>query len=111
MKKSIAMKWIKILRNGEFKQIKGALENESGNCCLGVLCNMALIEGICDFTRINVETINAFDNAWVTLPCSVMKWAEIKTTDASFNFESLADINDQGKSFSQIADIIEKHWR
>lgn len=29
-------KWIDALRSGEYKQTKGCLENNDGNCCLGV---------------------------------------------------------------------------
>lgn len=39
--KSDIMKWINALRSGEYKQANGALQNEYGYCCLGVLCEIA----------------------------------------------------------------------
>ena len=48
MKKNIMKRWVSALRSGEFKQGKGALEAKGKHCCLGVLCELALVEGVCD---------------------------------------------------------------
>lgn len=44
MKRAIKRKWVKALKSGHYKQVKGTLERRHnngevvGNCCLGVLC-------------------------------------------------------------------------
>lgn len=37
MKKAHALKWIKALRSGKYKQTTGVLRSDQGYCCLGVL--------------------------------------------------------------------------
>lgn len=106
MKKSIMKKWVAALRSGEFTQIQGALENPSGNCCLGVLCNLALVEGICDYK------CGLFDGESAVLPKSVQKWSGITSASAIFGANSLTHQNDSAdKSFLQIANIIEKNYK
>lgn len=110
MKKSIMKKWVAALRSGEFKQIKGRLETSNGNCCLGVLCNLALIEGVCDFTK--GEDINFYDDRSGLLPPSVMEWAKIKSNNGIIpNKYYLTTLNDEGYSFNEIADIIEENYK
>lgn len=113
MKKSIAKLWIKALRSGEFKQGIGTLESKQGElCCLGVLCNLALVEGICGYYNDSDKPIY-FDESSALLPDSVKLWARMNSEQGSL-FEkaySLSHFNDTGKSFDEIADIIEKHWK
>ena len=123
MKKEIAKKWIKALRSGKYKQGKGYLKqfnskNEPRHCCLGVLCelydqqmkknhkktfhseHMISIAGT-DFIRINKH-----DGG---LPKVVKEWAGISHCLGMIEHTYLADLNDYGKKFSTIADIIEKN--
>src|SRR5687767_2980139 len=116
MKKHIMEKWVAALRSGEFKQTRGTLEDSKGNCCLGILCNLALVEGVCDYYPENSIRVARFDGSCDILPFSVMKWAGMKSEDGCFgNKETgvayLTEINDDGASFDKIADIIEKNWR
>ena len=112
MKKSIMKKWVTVLRSGEFKQIQGKLETDKGNCCLGVLCNLALVEGICDFSMHNDFYIsNMFDNVSGVLPGSVLKWSNVKHECGKFGKRSLVRMNDGGSTFLEIADAIEKNYK
>lgn len=56
-----------------------------------------------------------FDNVPDGLPEKVKEWSGIKSSYGKFYGEkdlpaSLADLNDNGKRFKTIADIIEKHY-
>lgn len=115
MKKDVMEQWVSLLRSGEFRQTTTYLENRQGNCCLGVLCNLALVNGICDNTLLDDELqINFFDENSGGLPNSVMEWSGIQNVLAYISSlgRSLATLNDMDKlDFNQIADIIEKYYK
>lgn len=115
MKKKIADQWVKALRSGKFKQTTGKLERIDGNCCLGVLCNIAMVEGICDYDN-QFNGMIQFDNNPDLLPNSVQEWAGMKEDDGTIVYKgksrSLAYLNDSlNLSFKEIANVIEKNWR
>jgi len=129
MKKEIADKWVAALRSGEYEQGTEALHafethlvhdrtRKRGFCCLGVLCEVAIKEGA------PVEkSISAYDSRTeryngenCVLPREVMDWSGIKSPTGDIDMPAdkddicLTDINDTGKTFAEIADIIEQHW-
>jgi hypothetical protein len=128
MKKEVAKKWVKALRSGKYKQGQSYLKkfNDKGeprHCCLGVLCELyndtmkknrkkTLSTQISSKTSTepNYVTFNGSD---CSLPIEVRRWADIKDGLGLFNAETetecLADLNDRGKKFKTIADIIEKN--
>lgn len=121
MKKSIAMKWADALESGEYAQGEGCLRNELNEfCCLGLLCNMhaqAKPKLAKDQTNPNVY----FGNDQFP-PAVVWKtWAGMKSNDGSFvenidedgweETNDLANLNDGGTSFAEIAQIIRKHYK
>lgn len=111
MKKSVAKKLVKLLRSGEFKQTKFRLEKNNRHCCLGVLCNLALVEGVCEVSGTKKQRKFGESGEFGLLPIEVRNYAEMKTNDGHIKSlgKSLAGLNDEGKSFAEIADIIEKH--
>lgn len=120
MKEEIKDKWLQALRSGSYSQAKYALHTEGGEfCCLGVLCDLAVKEGVIPspepqkvsgYWKYNRDTKN--------LPLEVMKWAGVRhpagefvQVEGSKRKEALVSLNDfLGKSFSQIANIIEDDW-
>jgi hypothetical protein len=131
MNKDIAKKWVKALRSGKYKQGKSFLKqfNSKGqpkHCCLGVLCelyndtmkknNKKTISVKCRDDDLDYGYVT-FANKDDSLPAVVRKWAGIKNKLGTFSYterifkhtECLADLNDTGKKFSTIADIIEKN--
>jgi len=105
MKEEIAMKWIKALRSGKYKQTTGSLKGMDANgdeayCCLGVL-----------------QEIQGFDiNKGNTLLSTEAQQAcEMHSKNGQFipgrRLYRLSYGNDKGDTFEEIADIIEKHWR
>lgn len=99
MKYSVMKKWVKALRSGEYKQSKNYLNDEFGYCCLGVLCE--------------VENIKYGKNTKI-LNNLALKKTGIKSRIGSFTSRDggfcLTELNDDGKTFKYIADVIEKNW-
>ena len=113
MKKEIADKWVEALRSGEYKQQCAALANSdrTAHCCLGVLCELAIKDGV----ELPVEQMSystLFDDARVDLPLKVMKWTDMHTPYGCLGSveHSLVAANDTGLSFEGIAKLIERHW-
>jgi hypothetical protein len=111
----IAMQWVAALRSKRWKQTQGTLKDEHGNCCLGVLCEVLNKRYVLRVYDGKYE----FDGSTATLPHDVRQRAQIKTGEAApfrrvtidgATFYSLADANDGGCTFEQIADWIEEHW-
>lgn len=73
--------WVDALRSGEYEQGKNVLRNIEKNtfCCLGVLCDIAIKQGL----PIKTDTINdysgdrvlKYNSNYENLPESVMDWA------------------------------------
>jgi hypothetical protein len=122
MKKSVAMRWVKALRSGKYKQGHDRLGNaDQGYCCLGLLCH---ITG----TSFNAEDKELTDAQRETLgiatPCARIEGYGGRTTNlAALNDGSLAvefipslgveyrgQTPERPRSFKQIARIIEQHW-
>lgn len=99
--------WVEALRSGEYQQTKGHLQNSVGHCCLGVLCEVAEHEGVKVYREENMLA-----GATLRHQDDVKQWAGISQGAGLFKYvghapTSLVDLNDNGKSFSEIADIIE----
>ena len=139
MRKEVMVKWVKALRSGKFKQGQGTLKqfNKKGqeqHCCLGVLCELyndtmkknkkkTLPEKVCDNDRDFSYGYSRFGGKKEDLPKEVKDWSGIKTSLGRFEItktdedgiedyevETLADLNDLGKKFKTIANIIEKNY-
>lgn len=125
MNKDVQRTWAEALRSGEYEQTQGALHNEYGYCCLGVLCELAVKEEV--IAPAAVSRKDTLGKRWVygegkeasTLPSEVMAWAgldqrnpKVDCTHGNDEYHdaccTLAGQNDGGASFHKIADIIEK---
>jgi hypothetical protein len=110
MKKEVAEKWVVALRSGKYKQGSGTLQGIARTyCCLGVLCEIAPANK----KLIAVDGMLLGSNL-ATQP-DVKDWADMATSLGSLYTNtdreiSLAMLNDSGKTFEEIADIIEKNW-
>lgn len=121
MNKRIKKLWIEALRSGEFKQCKGFLAMDGKYCALGVLSALAMLEGECTYSEEN--GVGRFDNLRFRLSYNVMKWAGIAQENERFldpkelgvlitvnNKEtSVLELNDSGKSFKEIAKLVEMY--
>ena len=102
MKRDIAEKWIADLRAGPL-QARMVLFDGTGHCCLGRLCVLA------GLTPKHTNARYFFADNDVTLPVEVMAWAGVRSSCGNYRDTCLADDNDSGKTFAEIADIIEAH--
>lgn len=116
MNQDIAKQWVAALRSGAYQQGKQYLEREGRHCCLGVLCDLAVREGVT--TRVKMgpdgETVFGFDLVYGGLPEVVMGWAGIRNSLGHFAANEpapLYHLNDSGVyTFREIADVIERHY-
>lgn len=135
MNEPIARQWIAALRSGEYTQGQGQLctgGKKPKHCCLGVLCEIAekeekLHDGA-PLTRTKRTSGDGilFDGSAGMLPLRVARWAGIRDAHGTLggkscghpslrgDYASGRDLildNDEGKSFAEIADIIEARWQ
>jgi hypothetical protein len=96
MDQEIKTKWVAALRSGNYKQGRYVLRDESGfYCCLGVLCEVIGDE---------IEPTEAYLS--VARRNELGLNADHPGTEHSEQ-SHLAHMNDDGKSFAEIADYIE----
>jgi hypothetical protein len=93
---AVAKKWVAALRSGKYQQGKCFLKTDDGKfCCLGVLAELA-------------KEVGLSNDGDKFLDGSVVIWSGLHGSSGSYaNGESLAFDNDRGKTFLEIADIIE----
>jgi hypothetical protein len=117
MKPEIKPAWIAALRSGKYQQTTGRLRDSNGFCCLGVLCDLSAKAGI---GRWDADLPNWFDTGGagesVVLPQAVVDWAGMASYSPEIDLVALATYNDgdaqneiKPHSFTEIADLIEKH--
>lgn len=128
MLRRIGLKWTSRMRSGTIHQTRKHLgRNDGSRCGLGVLCDLAVEEGIIApprkyHTNAGPRGCVVYDGSRHNLPAAVVNWAGLKTSYAQYPGEitpgrgctesglpSIALDNDSGVSFSELADIIEQH--
>ncbi len=115
-------KWVKALRSGKYKQGQGLLKQKDHNnvirhCCLGVLCELYNEDTKEKKKKKLTEEVDddygacIFNEEVDYLPEIVKDWAGLTDNTGYIGpFESLAALNDDGKTFKTISYIIEKEW-
>jgi hypothetical protein len=109
MKQEIKEKWIATLRSGKYKQGAGHLRNNDLYCCLGVLCDIYAKENQLNWEKDTKNATYKLLTSYAILPVEVYRWAETKGQNPIIGESNLADLNDIGKTFKEIADLIEIH--
>lgn len=134
MIKDRAMELVAALRSGKYQQTTGKLRGEGGFCCLGVACD---ISGVAKWeSGDSDDDLRFYLNNDTDLPPLVREhfgfsspgghilgepatlyprdWDESVYGEAPLEeynkYESLIDMNDEGRSFLEIADFIELNW-
>ncbi len=122
MKPEIKEKWIEALVSGDYTQGREALRSaDNAYCCLGVLCDLhrkaTKKKGWDEFDPDDYGYYYAGENK--TLPPTVAVWAgidpmldlgEIELESKRTKYNSLAEANDGGRNFKQIASLIERYF-
>lgn len=129
MKQDVKDTWVAALRSGEYTQGVGFLHQVTsrGNerCCLGVLCDLAVKDGVDLHVRGSGLAVE-YNGDGYFVPGAVMAWAGLLSNEGALTEEwavpvgdaaddgpvvsSLASANDDGATFTQIADLIEERW-
>lgn len=98
--------WVAALRSGKYTQVSHQLSDGIGYCCLGVACEVyqTVVGGL----EIN-KARTSFNEETGTLPSPVQSWLRLSSVIGTFeeSNDSLANHNDEGDTFSEIADLIE----
>jgi len=94
MNKRIKKLWVEALRSGEYEQGLYKMKSHGKYCCLGVLQEVALKDGV-KFEPERGPTCQ--------LPSEVFDWADMALDDE----EDFSELNDSGATFEQIALCIE----
>jgi hypothetical protein len=113
MKSMVLQNWIYALRSGTYKQGKNYLKQTKSNrtsyCCLGVLCDLAIKDGVKlelskEVDKHHNSQYTVFDETETCLPKKVREWADLNDHEL---MTKLVSYNDNlGFSFDQIAEII-----
>ena len=126
MNPEIKQKWIEALRSGKYNQGTGCLRTYKNEfCCWGVLCDLHSKKNgdVWHITPLmqDGEGKYAYYNEKLFAPKNVLKWAGFSDSilismneplvsgSESDKCFFLSSLNDAGKTFSEIADIIEKN--
>ena len=99
--------WVEALRSGKYQQAQGMLRDNGAYCCLGVVCELSKLgkwdddRYVVGKWRLNGE-LETPVREWIGLYC------DAGTYDPAEANASLAEQNDTGATFSEIADLIEQ---
>jgi len=106
--RTLVREWVKALRSGRYTQTTGQLAKpDDGHCCLGVACRVVkrLVPGLVKVSQfMGLVEFNGHDSE---LPLEVRDVLGLQDSAGRFNGEALAYLNDRGKTFEEIADVIE----
>lgn len=116
MHKDIALKWADALLSGDYSQGSNFLRGQNNDfCCLGVLCNLHA-QSHPEIAEKEVDP-SRYLGALHYLPEQVEFWADMKSNKGSSSiyingrsYSSLADANDRGVSFRDIANWIKNNY-
>ena len=111
MNQQVKQKWVSALRSGDYQQTKYYLHTGDGFCCLGVLCDLYGKEHNVEWNLANNGNNYEFQDRPSCPPFSVTEWAGIVSSNPYICSRSftLAELNDNGSTFNEIADLIEEH--
>ena len=122
--KSRMLAWVNALRSDEYTQCQHMLEfrefenSPADNCCLGVLCRVAMADGLkLDTQQVPGSNVNIsgyatrFDENTSSAPIAVLGWLLDHEQPTNYGLlldqNALIKMNDmEGKDFHEIADYL-----
>lgn len=107
----IFTEWTRRLREDGIPQGPSYLGMDDKRCCLGVLSDMAVEAGVTTVTTAIGGLRSYGDSAATTHPpLEVQQWAGLGNPAGHYGDGCyLTNANDSGKTFAEIADIIDAH--
>jgi hypothetical protein len=117
MNPEVKARWVAALRSGEYRQVTDKLRFNGAHCCLGVLCDLFAKERGKPWSTKDLSEKGpqqAYDDCGfpdANMPgATVVVWAQVDPyTKVRIGGKrmSLAEHNDDGRTFAEIADAIE----
>jgi len=100
---SLKEQWLTALRSGEYRQTDSYLHKGNGFCCLGVLAD------ICGagWEQYDFDISEGIFHIKGTEETAIYRGPNGELSDEA---ETLAEMNDNGSGFGEIADYIERHF-
>jgi hypothetical protein len=101
-----AQRWANALRSGKYKQGVFKLQSEEGHCCLGVACEIFIPKD--KQKRFEADNNRLFGGMPGFEQPNAPQWLSSINRDFTRKTGAgLSDLNDDGYSFDEIADLIE----
>ena len=117
MNAAVKEKWLAALESGDYPQGKFALKEAQNGvvsyCCLGVLCEVAVAEGVISEAAPREDSPTyIFNGSTAYLPTKVMEWAGLTSHAGDLEEENvcLTRLNDNGVPFAEIAEVIREKF-
>jgi hypothetical protein len=106
-------KWLEALRSGKYEQGTQYLRTiDDKFCCLGVACDLAGIPASRDAINLADQNYYLYDSYSQILPEFAQAYLSAQGSSGDAHPDgfacSLSQLNDTGKSFMEIADIVER---
>lgn len=113
--------WNAALRSGKYEQTTESLSREGKYCCLGVLCEVAIENGV-EVSKevLEPEQVVMYDGRSTVLPLSVQRWAGLNDPNPLIEFDAnpieriigiaaVSELNDKYRlTFPELADIFDE---
>ena len=104
-------KWLEALESGAYAQTGNRLKDSNGFCCLGVACEVL---GVAATKSENVEEPWMYEGESLLCPLSIVEKLRLRSNNGDIadppagdpNGRTLAEMNDVGASFSEIAAFV-----
>jgi len=97
-------KWINALRSGDYNQQEGTLKGPDGYCCLGVYCSIMGKEPPEASEEDLMDEVPDYDG-----PRELYNYCRADIDP--YVLETGISMNDEGKTFWEIADMVERFYR
>jgi hypothetical protein len=127
MNQQVKEKWTAALRSGDYRQGTHALrktlpDGSQQHCCYGVLCELAVKEGVIpdpkpyvfDTSRAAFESLGVHYGVTSTLPRAVEIWADLESFQEAKIGDEITNLmkhnDDHNATFAQIADAVEQQF-
>lgn len=101
MNRGSAIKYVAALRSGLYAKEDGCLRSNVGYCAVGVLCDFVSRDSWSD-TGLSFFTMDGH--------CAVAPEAILKKCKCKTDLSELSSMNDNGKTFEEIADYVEQNY-
>ena len=112
MNPAVKAKWLEALRSEKYLQGVGCLKKGEEYCCLGVLADLYLEETGGKWEKGEVVGLDYCEGEAYLLPSKVQEWSAVGESgefhgENPLDYCTLSGCNDNGKTFAEIAALIE----